>query len=118
MMTERQLAPTVVSPFQNHIRERLRQLDLIGNGSESTAALQLNDEIELALIQAERDTINGLSRRGEVEDQPRRRIERDLDLREARLSDLRPPIPEPLSLPSSHRSGMDPLGGRDGVPAS
>jgi monovalent cation/hydrogen antiporter len=115
LMAERQLASTVVSPFQSHIRERLRQLDLIGTGSESTAALQLNDEIELALIQAERETINGLSRRGEVEDQPRRRIERDLDLREARLADLRPPIPEPLSLASADRSVMSPVGGPDGA---
>jgi CPA1 family monovalent cation:H+ antiporter len=40
------------------------------------------DRIELALIQVERDYINGLLRDGRIGDEIRRRIERDLDLRE------------------------------------
>jgi CPA1 family monovalent cation:H+ antiporter len=48
------------------------------------------DRVELALIQSERDYINRLSRDGRIEDEVRRRIERDLDLREQTvLRDMR-----------------------------
>jgi CPA1 family monovalent cation:H+ antiporter len=48
------------------------------------------DRVELGLIQSERDYINRLSRKQRIEDEVRRRIERDLDLREqAVLRDMR-----------------------------
>ena len=48
------------------------------------------DRVELGLIQSERDYINRLSRDGRIEDEVRRRIERDLDLREQTvLRDMR-----------------------------
>ncbi len=40
------------------------------------------DRVELALIQAERTYVNHLLREGRIGDDTRRRIERDLDLRE------------------------------------
>jgi len=43
------------------------------------------DEIEYLLIAAERDLINDLYQLGELKDEARRRIERELDLREATL---------------------------------
>ncbi|MEF3367524.1 Na+/H+ antiporter [Methylocystis sp. 9N] len=50
---------------------------------ERRALTQLHDEIELELIAAERDAINGMLREGALKDEARRRIERELDLREA-----------------------------------
>jgi monovalent cation/hydrogen antiporter len=56
-----------------------RRHDRESDGIKVAARL---DRIELALIQAERDYINGLLRDGRIGDEIRRRIERDLDLRE------------------------------------
>ena len=50
---------------------------------------EIHDEIELQLIEAERKLINDLYRDGHLKDEPRRRIERELDLREARLANER-----------------------------
>ena len=48
-----------------------------------------HDEIERLLIDAERQRINELFRSGKLKDEARRRIERELDLREAQLSNQR-----------------------------
>ncbi len=45
--------------------------------------------LELALIGAERDLVNTLYRTGELKDEGRRRIERELDLRDILLASLR-----------------------------
>jgi len=50
---------------------------------ERRALTELHDEIELELIAAERDAINDMLREGALKDEARRRIERELDLREA-----------------------------------
>jgi len=47
---------------------------------------EVADEIELALITAERDRINQLYRRGTLKDDARRRLEQELDLREVNLA--------------------------------
>lgn len=64
-------------------RDRVSQLehrrDLCGEGSEVAARV---DRIELALIQTEREYVNGLLRSARISDEVRRRIERELDLRE------------------------------------
>lgn len=70
-----------------HTRElqldRLSQLerrrDRDGDGGKVAGKL---DRVELGLIQTERDYINSLLRDGRIGDDTRRRIERDLDLRE------------------------------------
>ena len=56
-----------------------RRRDLCGDGSEIAARI---DRLELALIQAERDYVNDLLRNDRITDDIRRRIERELDLRE------------------------------------
>ena len=48
----------------------------------------LGDELELSLIEAERDLVNELYRAGELKDEGRRRIERELDLRDTLLASL------------------------------
>jgi hypothetical protein len=45
-----------------------------------------HDEIELLLIASERERINELFRSGNLKDEARRRIERELDLREVDLA--------------------------------
>ena len=63
--------------------ERVSQLerrrDRDGAGGVVAARL---DRVELALVQAEREHVNGLLRSGRINDAIRRKIERDLDLRE------------------------------------
>jgi CPA1 family monovalent cation:H+ antiporter len=50
---------------------------------ERRELVELHDEIELRLITEERDLINAMLREGKLKDEARRRIERELDLREA-----------------------------------
>ncbi len=50
---------------------------------ERRALIDLHDEIDLMLISAEREAINGMLKDGKLKDEPRRRLERELDLREA-----------------------------------
>ncbi|WP_046862829.1 Na+/H+ antiporter [Microvirga massiliensis] len=63
-----------------HHLERRRDLD--GDGAE---AVRLAEASELAMLAAEREHINKLARLRTIPDEVRRRIERDLDLREERL---------------------------------
>jgi CPA1 family monovalent cation:H+ antiporter len=48
-----------------------------------------DDEIELLLLEAERQKINELFRSGKLKDEARRRIERELNVREAHLTNQR-----------------------------
>ncbi|MFZ3180809.1 MAG: hypothetical protein WA156_11495, partial [Methylocystis silviterrae] len=50
---------------------------------ERRALTALHDEIDLRLIAEERNLINGMLPEGKLTDEARRRIERELDLREA-----------------------------------
>ena len=68
----RELQADRVSQFE-------RRRDLCGDGSEVAARI---DRLELALIQTEREYVNALLRSGRISDEIRRRIERELDLRE------------------------------------
>src|ERR1700678_1077748 len=89
--TSRKLPDTVVGPIRAHHRGRLEDLEHRKDGNEHHKRLaELGDEIELSLIEAQRDLINGLYRAGELKDEGRRHIERDLDLRDTLLANLRP----------------------------
>ena len=60
------------------------------DGDDTHRELSRRDEqIEAVLLEAERDRINELYRAGELKDEARRRIERELDLRDAQLANLR-----------------------------
>ena len=48
----------------------------------------LRDEVDLQLMEAERDAVNALYHQGALKDDPRRRIERDIDLREAHIANI------------------------------
>jgi monovalent cation/hydrogen antiporter len=91
---ERSLPEAVVSGIRARHLERLNYTKL-ADGEEDTRSLaDLNDEIEALLIDVERKYIFGRLERGELIDVARRRIERELDLREAHLR-------HPLSVTSS-----------------
>jgi CPA1 family monovalent cation:H+ antiporter len=80
----------VVGPLLAGLTDRLNNLEHRIDGEDGHRKLvQQYDEIELALISAERNVVNDLYRDGKLKDEARRRIERELDLREAGLENLR-----------------------------
>jgi monovalent cation/hydrogen antiporter len=90
LASERNLSDDIVEPLRAAQRARLARIELKGDGADPRDALSdVHDEIELQLIGAERRLINDLFRDGKLKDESRRRIERELDLREARLANQR-----------------------------
>jgi CPA1 family monovalent cation:H+ antiporter len=80
--------------ISQQVAERLRvqhtnRLELVENRSIENEAYQerarLTDEVDLLLLTHEREVLNDLYVRGQLKDEIRRRIERELDLREASL---------------------------------
>jgi CPA1 family monovalent cation:H+ antiporter len=64
----------------------LKRIEGRGDGDEAIRKLgELHDELDRLLITAERTRIFDLYRSGELKDEARRRIERELDMREAHL---------------------------------
>ncbi len=62
--------------------ERVKRLENQRDHEGDDRATARLDRVELALVQAERDHINRMLRGGQISDDIRRQIERDLDLRE------------------------------------
>lgn len=90
LIAKRTLPDEIAGPLRDHHRGRLRDVAQRRDGdSVHEAAIDLNDEIELLLLEAERNRVNDLYRDGKLHDQGRRRIERDLDLRQARIVNLK-----------------------------
>jgi monovalent cation/hydrogen antiporter len=90
LTAERRFSEEVVRPLRAHLRDRLRHVEHTADGDDRHRKLaELHDEIVLALIDAERQRINDLYRRGKLTDEVRRRIERELDLREANIANQR-----------------------------
>ena len=82
----RGLPARVVDPLRAQHRERLQRLAFLGgDDSEEHRLARLAEELELQLIASEREHLYRLMCAGEVQDEARRRIERELDLREAQL---------------------------------
>jgi CPA1 family monovalent cation:H+ antiporter len=90
LKSERDLSDDVVRPLRAHHQDRLRHVDHGDDGDDGNRKhSELHDEIELLLIAAEREHINELFRGGKLTDEARRRVERELDLREAHLASQR-----------------------------
>jgi CPA1 family monovalent cation:H+ antiporter len=89
LKAERRFSQDIVQPILTRLRDRIKY---VGNRSEqgdgNKKLVALHDEIERFIITAERDRINDLYRRGKLKDEARRRIERDLDLRDAHVTNL------------------------------
>jgi Na+/H+ antiporter len=84
---EQELPEEVTQVLHTHYRGRLQHFEHEHRHDEDPPqAAEVQDEIELLLIAAERDSINALYRRGTLKDEARRRIERELDLRQAHLA--------------------------------
>jgi monovalent cation/hydrogen antiporter len=82
--SEGNLPENIVEPLRARHRDRLKHIEHRSDGNDDhRTATERHDEIELLLIATERDRINELFRSGMLKDEARRRIERDLDLREA-----------------------------------
>jgi CPA1 family monovalent cation:H+ antiporter len=83
---ERRLELDVLERLRARHNDRLQRVAHRGEvDGDHRAAQELHDRIEFELIETERQRINDLYRRGELKDDARRRIERELDLREAQL---------------------------------
>jgi CPA1 family monovalent cation:H+ antiporter len=83
---EDKLSGEVVEPLRTAYRERLRHITNRSEGDERHRKLaELHEEIAAKLIAAERQQVNALYRADKLIDEARRRIERELDLREAQL---------------------------------
>jgi monovalent cation/hydrogen antiporter len=87
LAAEGNLSPDVIELIRAQHGDRLKHIDgrHTGDGISGKHG-ERHDEIELLLIAAERTRINDLYRSGKLKDEARRRIERELDLREAHLS--------------------------------
>lgn len=90
LAVERKLPDEIVRPLRAQHRERLRHVEHRSDGDDDHRSLvRGGDEIEYELITAERDFVNDLYRSGKLNDETRRRIERELDLRDAHLTSVR-----------------------------
>jgi CPA1 family monovalent cation:H+ antiporter len=87
LIVERGLSEEVVRPLRAHQDEQLEHLAGRGRTEEKNdpGVRALRDEIAGVMLTAERDAINDLFRDGHLKDEARRRLEKDLDLREAQL---------------------------------
>ena len=87
LAAEQGLPDDLVQRLQAVQRQRLRHFDHAPERKEDRRDRTAPpDEIELLLIAAERERINELYRQGTLKDESRRRLERELDLREANLA--------------------------------
>jgi monovalent cation/hydrogen antiporter len=85
--SERNLSENIVQPLRARHRDRLKHVEHRSDGNDGHRKLiEHHDEIELLLINTERERINELFRSGMLKDEARRRIERELDLREVDLA--------------------------------
>jgi NhaP-type Na+/H+ or K+/H+ antiporter len=84
LVTEQHLTADLARRLRVQYHDRLAQVTQRGAADESHHKLTVaRDELELALLSAERETVNTLARSGRLKDEARRRLERELDLREA-----------------------------------
>jgi monovalent cation/hydrogen antiporter len=80
----------IVEPLQTRHAARLQHIEQKGADDENKNRLTAAyEDVEQALLAAEREVVNELYRTGKLRDEPRRRIERELDLREAYLANFR-----------------------------
>jgi CPA1 family monovalent cation:H+ antiporter len=86
LSAERNLPEEVIEAVRAQHLDRLQHIEDHSAGDGVTGKhSDLHEEVERLLIDAERTRINNLFRSGKLKDEARRRIERELDLREAEL---------------------------------
>jgi monovalent cation/hydrogen antiporter len=79
--------PKIVERLRSEYEDRIRQLRIEEPDGGNVSRLYSHDFEELAceMLQAERDTVIALRNEEAINDQALRRIQRDIDLAEARL---------------------------------
>jgi len=82
------LHKVALKSLRKNYRERLKHVESAGDADGLAEADAAHAQIAAQLIAVERDNMITLYRDGHLKDEPRRRIERDLDLREAQLANL------------------------------
>jgi CPA1 family monovalent cation:H+ antiporter len=86
LAAERNLPAEVIEAVRAQHLDRLQHIeDQSAGDGVSGKHSDLHEEVERLLIDAERTRVNDLFRSGKLKDEARRRIERELDLREAEL---------------------------------
>jgi monovalent cation/hydrogen antiporter len=89
--TERNLLPDLIETIRAQHRNRLRRVEYRSDDDDGVREVgALHDEVERLLIVAERTRTDEIFRNGELTDEARRRIERELDMREAHIASQRP----------------------------
>ena len=84
------VSPNIIARLRTHHRQRIEQIRLRNcDTDEQRRHIIQGDGFELQLIAAERDLINERYREGVLKDETRRRLEHELDLREAQLASVR-----------------------------
>lgn len=84
---ERDLPPQIVRPLRAYYRENIAALEhRIHDDEHHRRFVEVRDAVGLQLIEAERQLINELYRKGKLQDEARRRLERGLDLRVADIA--------------------------------
>jgi len=87
---EGRFAPEVIEGIRAQYQDRLRFNRHSSDGDTRHRELsEVHEEIELALIGTERNEVDQQFRKGTLNGEARRRIERELDLRETHLLDRR-----------------------------
>jgi len=84
-----QVPPPALARLRTIHGDRLQQIEGRGRDERSAVSNSVSEDLELLLIATERGLVNDLYRAGKLKDEPRRRIERELDLREAELANAR-----------------------------
>jgi monovalent cation/hydrogen antiporter len=80
----------IIARLRAHHRYRLEQIKMRNCAdAQQRRRIAQGDEFELELIAAERDLINGKYHKGALKDETRRRLEHELDLRDAQLASVR-----------------------------
>jgi Na+/H+ antiporter len=90
LVAQRHLSEDIVHPLRTRFRDRLKFVERFKDGGgEHKLRIDLENEIQFLLLAAERQQINDLYRSGKLKDEARRRIELELDLRDAQLTSVR-----------------------------
>jgi monovalent cation/hydrogen antiporter len=90
LAAERNLPDEILQPLREFHRQRIDNVDDRNDGDDlRKKRIDLGDEIQFLLIDAERKVVNQLYCEGYLKDEARRRIEHELDLRDAHLASLR-----------------------------
>jgi NhaP-type Na+/H+ or K+/H+ antiporter len=87
LITERNIPDDIAHELRTQHKSRLQRIADRSNDSRKKISA-LRDDVDLLLMEAERDAINALYRKGALKDEARRRIERDIDLREAHIANI------------------------------